>query len=58
MELAVPMVALGGLFIASNQEKKKEGYESMGKVTNSLPNNTPLPINYPTQKKLTKCRNK
>ena len=50
MELAVPMVALGGLFIASNQEKKKEGYESMGKVTNSLPNNTPLPVNYPKQK--------
>ena len=47
MELAVPLIALGGLFIASNQEKKKEGYESMGKPLNSLPNNEPIPINYP-----------
>ena len=47
MELAVPIIALGGLFIASNQEKKKEGYESMGKSVNSLPNDEPLPINYP-----------
>jgi len=47
MELAVPLLALGGLFVASNQEEKKEGYESMGKPTNSLPNSEPLPINYP-----------
>ena len=47
MELAVPLVALGGLFVASNQDKKKEGYQSMGKKVNSLPNNDPPPINYP-----------
>jgi len=47
MELAVPLLALGGLYVASNQENKKEGYESMGKPTNSLPNSEPLPINYP-----------
>ena len=38
MELAVPLIALGGLYVASNQEKKKEGYENMGKPMNSLPN--------------------
>jgi len=47
MELAVPLLALGGLYVASNQEKKKEGYESMGKPVNSLPNSEPPPINYP-----------
>jgi len=47
MELAVPLLALGGLYVASNQEQKKEGYENMGKPVNSLPNNEPLPINYP-----------
>ena len=26
MELAVPLLALGGLYVASNQENKKEGY--------------------------------
>ena len=47
MELAVPLIALGGLYVASNQEDKKEGYESMGKPANSLPNSEPLPVNYP-----------
>ena len=28
MELAVPLVALGGLYVAANQENKKEGYEN------------------------------
>jgi hypothetical protein len=45
MELAVPLVALGGLYVASNQEKKKEGYENMGKKFNDSP--VPPPINYP-----------
>lgn len=45
MELAVPLVALGGLYVASNQEKKKEGYENMGKKMNDSP--VPPPINYP-----------
>ena len=47
MEIAVPLLALGGLYVASNQENKKEGYESMGKPVNSLPNYEPPPINYP-----------
>ena len=45
MELAVPLVALGGLYVASNQEKKKEGYENMGKKFNDSP--VPPPVNYP-----------
>ena len=50
MELAVPLIALGGLYVASNQEKKKEGYENMGKPVNSLPNYNEPPVNYPTLK--------
>jgi len=47
MELAVPLVALGGLYVASNQNNKKEGYENMGKNNNKiLENNTPA-VNYP-----------
>ena len=53
MELAIPLIAFGGLYVASNQNSdnknnKKEGYENIGKTKNSLPNNDPLPINYPT----------
>ena len=47
MELAVPLLALGGLYVASNHDKKKEGYQSMGKKLNSLPNNDIPPVNYP-----------
>ena len=47
MELAVPLLALGGLYVSSNQENKKEGYENMGKPVNSLPNYEQPPINYP-----------
>jgi|TARA_B110000495_G_scaffold7989_2_gene5881 hypothetical protein len=50
MELAVPLIALGGLYVASNQENKKEGYENMGKPVNSLPNYNEPPINYPVMK--------
>lgn len=49
MELAVPLLALGGLYVASNQDKKKEGYENMGKKQNSLPNNDLPSINYPVK---------
>lgn len=47
MELAIPLVALGGFYVISNQSKK-EGYENMGKNDNNLPN-THIPAkNYPT----------
>ena len=30
MELAVPLIALGGLFVASNQDNKKEAARFLG----------------------------
>ena len=56
MEIAVPLIALGGLYVSSNQEEKKgkkEGYENMGKPVNSLPNYEQPPINYPKMKPVT-----
>ena len=56
MEIAVPLIALGGLYVSSNQEEKKvkkEGYENMGKPVNSLPNYEQPPINYPKMKPIT-----
>jgi len=48
MELAIPIIALGGLFIVGNQKKnKKDNFESMGKPRNYLPNVDILPQNYP-----------
>ena len=52
MELAIPLVALGGMYVVSNQKKDKgkgkEGYTNMGKNENILPN-TDIPAkNYPT----------
>ena len=50
MELAIPIIALGGLFIVGNQRRKhnkKDNFESMGKPTNYLPNVDTLPQNYP-----------
>lgn len=51
MELAVPLLALGGLYVASNQERKKEGYENMGKKHNE--SSVPPPINYPNLARVT-----
>jgi hypothetical protein len=53
MEIAVPLIALGGLYVSANQENKKEGYENMGKPTNSLPNYEKPPVNYPKLKPVT-----
>jgi hypothetical protein len=53
MELAIPFLALGGMYIISNQqsntckEKKKETFENMGKKTNYLPNTVIPPQNFP-----------
>jgi len=60
MELAIPMIALGGLYVISNQNKsKKETFESMGirtnlqsnniesRFNNYLPNTNVPPNNYP-----------
>jgi hypothetical protein len=56
MELAIPFLALGGMYIVANQKKKScnqlidqdEGYTNMGKEENYLPNVNNQDINYPT----------
>ena len=60
MEIAIPLIALGGMYVASNQNKnknkknsntnnnsKKENFESMGAKPNYLPNTNVPPTNYP-----------
>ena len=48
MELAIHLLALGGLYVASNQGKsKKEHYTNMGRKINDLPNTNIPPSNYP-----------
>ena len=50
MELAIPLIALGGMYIVSNQNKdklKKENFNNMGKQNNYLPNTNEAPQNYP-----------
>lgn len=58
MELALPLVALGGLYIVSNQEKETsvkkatkkvnaETFTNMGKPKNYIPNTDIAPQNYP-----------
>jgi hypothetical protein len=54
MELAIPLIALGGMYIVSNQSSKKcdnnnnkENYTNMGRKINELPNTNIPPQNYP-----------
>ena len=63
MELAIPLIALGGMYVISNQSsrtcnpntinrnnngnKNKENFDNMGKRTNYLPNTSIPPQNYP-----------
>jgi len=56
MELAIPLIALGGMYIVSNQPSKKcnnntnkENFMSMGKRINELPNTNIPPQNYPVE---------
>jgi len=62
MELAIPLIALGGMYIISNQSsnnsqnKKKtptmiENFETAGKNVNYLPNTDVPPQNYPISNK-------
>lgn len=52
-EIAIPIVALGGMYVISNN-KKNENFTNMGKPKNYLTNvNPPIPaINYPTTSKV------
>lgn len=53
MELAIPLVALGGMYVISNQSKNnkdnssKENFNNMGVKGNYLPNTNIPPKNYP-----------
>jgi hypothetical protein len=52
MELAIPLIALGGMYVISNQNKQnnnksKENYTNMGATKNYLPNTNIPPQNYP-----------
>ena len=60
MEIAIPLIALGGMYVISNQNnkscnippppinnKKKENFTNMGKPVNYLPNTDLIPQNYP-----------
>lgn len=63
MELAIPLIALGGMYVISNQNKdnkidnkeihlnaknqRKQGFTNMGKTKNYLPNTNVPPQNYP-----------
>lgn len=52
MELALPLLALGSMYVASNQKSKspqreRENYENMGKKANYLPNTDIPTTNYP-----------
>jgi hypothetical protein len=38
MELAIPLIALGGLYVVSNQKKKREGFESVSVNQYHAPN--------------------
>ena len=37
-EIAIPLLALGSMYIISNQDKKNEKFSNMFKNTNTLPN--------------------
>ena len=45
MELVIPLIALGGLFIVSNQSKKSESFKN--KESGYLPNTDVPDHNYP-----------
>jgi hypothetical protein len=52
-EIAIPLIALGGMYVVANSKDEKvgkEGYSGMGKPANALPGVKPprIPVNYPT----------
>ena len=46
-ELAIPLIALGSMYLISNQDKKKELLTNMTNNPNALPNIPHIPSNYP-----------
>ena len=46
MEVAIPIVALGGLYVINKHDKEKQK-EAYSNIDNKLPNTFPIPKNYP-----------
>ena len=59
VELAVPLLALGGMYVISQDKKNKEGYTNMTQRQNSLPGiNPPTPTtNFPLTEPVTSKNN-
>ena len=63
MEVAIPLIALGSMYVISSQNKNKnvisEGYTNMTQTQNPLPGiNPPTPArNYPITEAVTKSNN-
>ena len=49
MEVAIPVVALGALYVISNQKKKENFEVREAKKEQELPNTYIPPVNYPVQ---------
>lgn len=50
MEIALPLVALSGLYLINKQPEKKESFQNQGKRNNEILPNTDIPNrNYPTE---------
>jgi len=49
MEVAIPVVALGALYVISNQKKRENFEEREAKKEQELPNTYIPPVNYPVQ---------
>ena len=51
MEIAIPLLALGGMYVISNQkperQERPENFDNMGRNQNYLPNTKTPPVNYP-----------
>lgn len=53
MELAIPLIALGGLYVYSNKKDEDEDDEIIQEgMTNSLPNTNVPPVNFPVLEKV------
>ena len=52
MELAIPLLALGGLYVYSNKNDEEEDEIIQEGMTNQLPNTNVPPVNFPVLEKV------
>lgn len=55
MELALPLLALGGFFVYSNKEDEEGDEQMIEGMANQLPNTNIIPENYPVVSKVSKA---